>query len=459
MGECERDRRRATRARSVSAPTAPPVKRARRVSLGYARDRLRPAALIALAAGTLLLAGCGGEPVELVETRAAMSTEITVRVIAPDEATARTSIEAAWREMEECTLRLDRWTEVSDVAKINEAAGKFHINVDPLTTTCLAAAKEVWEETDGAFDPTVGPLLSLWKEAQQRNRAPTDAELADACSRVGMDKVEMLIGVAQRPLGNSPGPAAPDGMERTVHTVGIHQGMELNLGGIAKGYIAGRMARRLEQYGAIAGLVAAAGDVYAFGRRPASLAPKGGDTRWGVAVQDPRYPDDRSRHYTAVRLEDQAIDTSGHYYRGYEIQGKTYSHIIDPRTGRPVDTRLASATVVAYDPAVSDGLATAMAVLGVEKGLKVVESLEGVECLLLEWAPVPASVEGEEETQGPRPLIAHRSSGFAAMEFDPAHLAGEGAAEEEPPAVEDEPPTVEHESAAEAAGPSDGNTN
>jgi len=383
-------------------------------------------AALAVLAAALVLAGCGGEPVELVETRPAMTTEITVRVVAPDERRARTCLEAAWREMEECTLRLDRWTEASDIAKINEAAGRFHINADPLTVSCLTAAKEVWEATDGAFDPTVGPLLSLWQEAEQRNRPPTEAELAEARGHVGMDQVEILVGVVQRPGGGG-GPALPgdptiqpDDLRKRVHTVGIHEGMELNVGGIAKGYIAGRMARRMQRHGATAGLVVAAGDVYAFGRRPASLAPAGGDTRWGVAVQDPRHPDDRSKHYTAVRLQDQAIDTSGHYYRGYKIQGKTYSHILDPRTGRPVDTRLASATVVADDPALSDGLATAMAVLGIEKGLAVVESLEGVECLLLEWKPA----EGETPTADGAPpktaeLVAHRSSGFAALEFAP----------------------------------------
>jgi len=390
------------------------------------------AALIALGAlaAALVMAGCGGEPVELVETRPAMTTEITVRVIAPDERRTRTCLEAAWREMEECSLRLDRWTDGSDVAKINEAAGRFHVNVHPLTVSCLTAAREVFRKTDGAFDPTVGPLLSLWRKAEQRNRPPTDAELAEACSHVGMDKVEILVGVVRRPgtQGDAARPGAPptqpEDLRERVHTVGIHEGMELDLGGIAKGYIAGRMARRLQQHGATAGLVAAAGDVYAFGRRPASLAPAGGDPRWGAAVQDPRFPDDRTRLYTAVRLENQAIDTSGHYYRGYEIQGKHYSHITDPRTGRPVDTRLASATVVADDPALSDGLATAMAVLGIEKGLAVVESLAGVECLLLEWKPT----EGTSlPLQGAPPksaeLIAHRSSGFAAMEFDPSHLA------------------------------------
>jgi len=411
-------------------------------------------ALVALAATVTLLAGCGREPVELVETRAAMTTEITVRVIAPNERTARTCLESAWREMEACALRLDRWTEASDIYKINEAAGMFHVNVDPLTVSCLMAAKDAWKASGGVFDPTVGPLLTLWREAEQRNRPPTDEELAAACRLVGMDKVETLVGLIQKRFNDLPivapddPPPDPDELQRTIYTVGVRKGMELNVGGIAKGYIAGRMARRLRLHGATAGLVAAAGDIYAFGRRPRSMVRFGRDPRWGVAVQDPRHPDDRSRRYTAVHLEDQAIDTSGHYYRGYEIQGTHYSHIIDPRTGRPVDTRLASATVVAEAPALSDGLATAMAVLGIEKGLEVVESLDGVECLLLEWkpkggeAPTPEGAPPEDAD-----LVAHRSSGFAALEFDPAHLEPETPAPEEAPAT---PPPATPEPAPSA---------
>ena len=392
------------------------------------RLALAAAALVALAS-----AGCGGEPVELVETRPAISTEITVRVVAPDEATAVACMESAWREMETCALALDRWTEASDVWKINDQAGKFHAEVSPVTISCLGAAKEVWEATDGAFDPTVGPLLALWRKAQEQDRMPAPEDVEAARQKVGMEKVEILVGLIQKPVNELPmvppdgPPTKPEDLQKDLYTVGLRAGMQLDLGGIAKGYIAGRMARRMQQRGAIAGLVAAAGDVYAFGLRPRSLVEPGRDARWGVAVQDPRYPDELGRAYTAIHLEDQSVNTSGHYYRGYEIAGQHFSHIVNPRTGRPVDTRLASATVVAYDPAFSDGLATAMAVLGVERGLALVESLEGVECLLLVWEPK----EGESAPPSGAPpqdaeLIAHRSSGFAAMEFDPSALPAEG---------------------------------
>ena len=354
-----------------------------------------------------------------------MDTEVLVRVVAPSEEVGRRWLAIAWAEMDECVAQLDAYREGSSVSRINRDAGLWHVEVHPLVTSCLAAAKDVYEVSDGAFDPTVGPLLDLWRRAAAKDALPTDDEIAKARALVGMDKLEMLVATVQRPLTEldraPPGapPPTPDELTKMIHSVGIREGMRLDLGGIAKGYIAGRMARRLRQAGATAGLVAAAGDVYAFGTRPRSLVPDGGDLRWGVGVQDPRFPEDRSRLYTAIRLVDRAVDTSGHAYRGFTVAGRRFSHIIDPRTGRPVDTRLASVTVVAEDPALSDGLATAVAVLGVKDGLALVEDLVDVECLLLELAPVPASIGGDAETKGPPPLIAHRSSGFAALEYDP----------------------------------------
>ena len=201
-----------------------------------------------------------------------------------------------------------------------------------------------------------------------------------------------------------------------MYLVGLYkEGMVLDLGGVEKGYIAGRMAGRMQTRGATAALIDAGGDVHALGRRPGNLVPAGGDPRWGVGVQDPRYPGDPEKLYTAVHVRDQAAMTSGHYERGYTIGGERLSHILDPRTGRPVNRHLASVTVVGPDPALADALATGIAVLGVEKGLALVETLRGVECLLL---TVP-----EEDLDQADPakvhLVAHRSSGFAALEFDP----------------------------------------
>jgi thiamine biosynthesis lipoprotein len=408
---------------------------------------LRPLRLTPLLSLFLLLVvGCAPQPVEVTETREAMTTVVTVTAIAPTDAVARRAIAAAWQEMDLCIFCLNDYRKPSeawlkgdknalqdpaqrpsDVWRINREAGKWNTAVDPITTTCMAAAREVWDLSGGAFDPTVGPLVGLWRQAAKDNRLPADDEIAAARALVGMQKVEILVAdiprepksVDMAPPGPGVPPMAP--MTASVHTVGMAKGMQLDLGGIAKGYIAGRMAQRMKQAGAMAGLVAAAGDVYALGERPAALAREGGERRWIVGVQDPRFPDDRTRLYTRLAVRNMGVDTSGHYYRGSTIQGNRYSHIVDPRTGRPVDMRLVSVTVVSLDPAVGDGLSTAIAVMGAEKGLAMVNQITGVECLILEARLKEGQSIGPDGAPPPdAELVAHRSKGFAALEVKPA---------------------------------------
>ena len=378
-----------------------------------------------VAAVSLALVGCAPpKPVELKETREGMTTEVLVRVIAVSRPAAERALAAAWKEMDECVERLDRHRPDSDVSRASAEAGQFSVSVDPLVTSCLLAAREVYDLTGGAFDPTVAPLLDLWSEAQDRGREPTEEELAAARALVGLDRMEMEAFLVQKSpadltsLSPGPGPHPSGNLARPMDLVALpEKGMALDLGGIAKGYIIGRMVQRMAQQGIVAALVDAGGDVQTMGERPMNLAP-GGDRRWAVGIQDPRYPDDPTRLYTVVRVRDQAIVTSGHYARGYTIGDRRYSHILDPRTGRPVDTRLASVTVVAPDAATADGLATGIAVLGVEKGMELVERLDGVECLLLETDPA-----APPEADGKPALVAHRSSGFAVLEFRPGEVA------------------------------------
>jgi len=432
------------------------------VRTGQKRHRSwRRGAVLVSALGWLVAVGCESKPVEVVETRVAMNTLVTVRVIAPAEPAAREALAAAWKEMEagidkldwhrepsEAWLRHDekarkdpsQWP--SDVWLINQNAGEFAISVDPRVAGCLSAAKETYDLSGGAFDPTILPVLDVWREAVKRDELPTDAELARARALVGMDKIGIIVELAVRPpsaLPNVPPGTPPPTQEELlapVHAIEVpEKGMRIDLGGIAKGYIVGRMVGRMEQHGIKAALVEAGGDVFALGERPEGLVAKGGDRRWGIGVQDPRYPDDPTRLYTAMRVRGQAVVTSGHYRRGFTVAGRRFSHIVDPRTGRPVDTRLASVTVVAPDAALADGLATAVEVLGVEEGKAMLDDLENVEYLLLEsprkeGSPAPTtSPVGEAGNAGSAaegrvtpeetPLIAHRSRGFAALEYRP----------------------------------------
>ena len=387
----------------------------------------------ALLVAVIALGGCSGPSAETIETRLAMDAEVTVHAIAPTKEDADRCAASAWKEMELCIHRLDPRGPTSDIGRINAEAGRSAITVDPLTTSCLAVAKETWQYTNHLYDPTVGPLTALWKEAERQNRLPTDAEIAAARSLLGMDKVEILVTTVQKSpdeLGFVPpgyGPPKPDELTKAVHVVGIRKGMRLDLDGIVKGYIAGRMAARLQMAGATAGFVAVAGDVYAFGELPAQSVQYGpggpqevrrsaDERQWSVAVQDPRDPDGRTP-YTFINIENLGVATSGHSYRGFIIQGKRYSNIIDPRTGRPAENRIASVTVVGEDPAVTAALATAIAILGAKDGLAQAESTENIECLILEVVPDETGPTGAPPREAK--LIAHRTNGFAAMEFNP----------------------------------------
>ena len=417
--------------------------------------------VFAIFAAAVALSGCSGPSAETIETRVAMDAEVTVHAIAPTKEDADRCVAAAWQEMELCLHRLDPRQPTSDIGRINSEAGRFTITVDPLTTSCLAAARETWIYTDHLYDPTVGPLTALWKEAERQNRLPTDAEIAAARSLLGMDKVEILVTTVQKApdeLGFVPpgyGPPRPEEMTKPVHAVGIRKGMRLDLGGVVKGYIAGRMAARMKMAGATAGLVAAAGDIYAFGELPAravqyalgapprDIRRPGDDRQWTVAVQDPRDPDGRTP-YTSIHIENQAVDTGSRHARGFTIQEKRYSDILDPRTGRPVENRIASVTVVGEDPALTDALATAIVVLGAKDGLALAETTHGVECLILEVAPDEPVAAGPDGAP-PRTakLIAHRTAGFADMEFKPQG--------QEPPAAE--PPPAEAQAELPASPP------
>ena len=241
---------------------------------------------------------------------------------------------------------------------------------------------------------------------------------------MGLDKIDIVADMAARPPSDLPitppgtPPPTPEELIKAIYYVQLpKKGMGLDLSGVAKGFIIGRMVGRMREFGVKAALVQAGGDIYAIGEKPADPTKPGGDRRWGVGVQDPRFPDDPARLFTAIRVKDQAVTTSGHYYRGYTVEGKRFSHIVDPKTGRPVDNHIASVTVVATDPGVADALSTAVAVMGIEKGMAMIEELKDVQCLILE-AATPEAGAPEPKPEDVR-LIPHRSQGFAAMEYKP----------------------------------------
>ncbi|OHB73177.1 MAG: hypothetical protein A2V70_09155 [Planctomycetes bacterium RBG_13_63_9] len=254
--------------------------------------------------------------------------------------------EAAIRGIEAC---MSTWLDDSELGRLNAAAAGEEVPLSPQSLAVLQIAQEAHRQTCGTFDVTCRPLVELWRRAGKRGLAPTESEIAEARAASNWGLVEWTDGGAVKRSATA----------------------RVDLGGIAKGYAIDRAADVLREAGCRGGLVDVGGDLACFGK------PADGET-WPVDVKDPSGPG----HLARVRLLGGAVCTSGSYARFTEIAGRRYSHIIDPRTGRPADAVL-SATTVAPTAVVADVWATALSVLGAE-GLVLLP--EGVEAMVVQRA-------------------------------------------------------------------------
>jgi thiamine biosynthesis lipoprotein len=237
----------------------------------------------------------------------------------------------------------------------------------------LQAAAELHRLTEGAWDGTLDPLVNLWGFGRSGSvdQVPDEAEIREALKHVGFDRIRMH---------------ATGAISKTDAAV------TLDLASIAKGYGVDVVARLIGDRGYSDFLVEIGGEVYARGRR------KDGKP-WLVGINRPDKAAALDEVYRAVPLTDRAMATSGDYRIFFQIDDRYYSHILDPRTGRPVGNGVVSATVVAANCTVADGLATALMVMGPQSGLALVDRLAGVEALIL-----VRQVDGS--------LTDHPSSGF-----------------------------------------------
>lgn len=242
----------------------------------------------------------------------------------------------------------------SELSRFNRGPAETPFEVSPETVEVVAFARQVSEKTEGAFDVTVGPLVNLWSFGpSERNRElPDTAQIAEQVARVGYEKVDFERG--------------PPRLRKSQADV------EVDLSAIAKGHGVDRLVRLLQGMGVQNAFVEIGGEVRVIGTR--------GDRRWGVGIQR---PDDASQAVMiALPLRDAAVATSGDYRNFFTIDGKRYSHTIDPRTGRPVEHTLASVSVLAPTCMEADAWATALNVLGPERGAELAAQ-EGLEVLMV----------------------------------------------------------------------------
>ena len=291
-----------------------------------------------------------------------MGTFARVVAVAADAKVADKAIEAALAEIERVDKLMSDYKSDSEISQVNKDGFNRAVPVSEPTFEVLQRSIEFSKLTGGAFDITIGPLVDLWRSAKKKGVTPSQEEIAQAKSRVGFENLIL------------------NGKDRTVKFAVAS--MRLDLGGIAKGYAVDKAIEAMQQAGAIGGMVDIGGDLRCFGKPPK------GRSKWSIALQNPNVNKntDESDLLLVLKLDNAAVATSGDYQQFVLIEGKRYSHIINRRTGTSAEG-LSSVTIITDSATDADALATAVSVMGVEKGLALVEKMPNAEAIVITSPP------------------------------------------------------------------------
>lgn len=312
----------------------------------------------ALFVAVLLLAGCRSgpppSPLQRFEFNSpAMGTLFSITLYAPDKATARDAARAAFRRIADLEDITSDYQADSELMLLRDKAFGQPVPVSRDLFDVLESGQKISQLSNGAFDVTIGPCVRLWRFARKRKVLPTAAEVASARGAVGWQKLRL------------------DRHARTVTLLAPN--MRLDLGGIAKGYAADQALQLLKGRGLDRALVAASGDI-AIGNPPPA------QPGWKIGISG---INQRTNGITrTVLLRNAGVSTSGDTEQFIEIGGVRYSHILDPATGLGLTNRI-QATVIARDATSSDALATTVCVLGVTRGLALVDAWPHAAALVL----------------------------------------------------------------------------
>ena len=313
------------------------------------------AGLLTLLIVLLMSVTCAGEPPMMFEeTRSLMGTYVRV-VVYSNEETAEETLSAAFDRIEEVVNIASTFDENAEAFKLNRD-GHLDTPSDELLKI-INMSLDYSELTEGAFDITCQPLLDLWEYKPEAEKQFW--ELDEATQQDQIDKIMKLVG--------------SDNIAVTENKISFQKaGMKITLGGIAKGYAVDEALKVIKDMGIKYALVDAGGDISTLGSKPEG-------ERWNIALVN---PDDTSQSLATFRVSDKAIATSGNYERYFDPE-KEVHHILNPKTGYSASGCI-SVTIIAKSCTQADALATAVFVMGAEDGMNLVESLDDVECLIVD---------------------------------------------------------------------------
>ena len=321
----------------------------------YRKQRI--SLILTLLAGIVLIAGCELKK-ETQLTGKTMGTTYRVKVVSNYFASVshlEKKIKMCLEGINHSLSTYQKDSEISRFNSIKNAAKPFHSTKDFFTV--MKMGKKLYELTKGAWDGTVDPLVNLWGFGSSgiKYEIPTKSKIETTLAQVGFDQIDFLPNQMLKKRNSS---------------------VKVDLASIAKGYGVDRVVDLLRKNQITDFLVEIGGEVYAKGRR------KDGQ-KWRVGINEPHKDAPLDAIYAIIELEDKGFATSGDYRNFIEINGKRYSHVIDPRTGWPVDNGVVSVSILADTCALADGLATAIMVMGPKVGQTLLNHLDSVEGMIL----------------------------------------------------------------------------
>lgn len=296
----------------------------------------------------LLQVGCTPEDEIQKQTRFLMDTYCTIQV--PGNVKVIKAIEAAFDRMEEVEKRFN-------VLDSSNALYGFNQSSDPITDKTIIAvietALQVSNESNGAFDITIYPLIELWGFFSNAPHLPEKKEIEKSLQYIGYSNLKIENGRLSK----------------------LKKGVQIDLGGIAKGYAIKEAVKVLREFQITSALIDAGGDIYALGELNGEP--------WKIGIRNPR----GEGVIGVLEVSDQAVVTSGDYERFFEVDGVKYHHLLDPNTGYPAKG-LASVTVISSDPVLADAWSTALFIMGKEKGLALINKRSDLKTVMV-------SIKGE----------------------------------------------------------------
>lgn len=291
-----------------------------------------------------LIAKNESNSVEIIkQTKILMGTIVEIQVRDGDEEKAKLAISKAFDEVKRIDDLFSAHNEESAVWKINHGLNQSNLSEELIAL--ITFSDSIWRMSNGSFDISLGNLIDLWNFKAEHPTLPTKENLIENIASSGWRNVQL----------------------KDYNSIILNNNVKLDFGAVAKGYAVDKAVDKLKQSGVLSALVNAGGEVKGFGEK------------WIVGIQHPR---NRNELLCKLILEDISVATSGDYEQYFELNGKRYHHILNPKTGFPVDG-CTSVTVICRENKLADALATAIFVLGETEGMKLVESINDVEALIV----------------------------------------------------------------------------